>query len=193
MKSRPTFQAPTLALLLLASAALSAQTPTQGILFGTWTLNVHKSTFGTGAKLMAMTVKVTSDTPTLIQFSVDQTTESGFAVSYSFKGAPDGKPYQLTGSSSVYSYTEEPGVVHETQKDTDGTLTKGDFTVSANTPAPAKPAVSSKTKAAAKNTGSDETQAAAKAQSGPIGTWLYTITNPDGSVVQQKLVFNHTD
>ena len=193
MKSRPKFQALILAPLLLAPAAICAQSPPQGILFGNWTLNVHKSTFGTGQKLMAMTVKVTSDTPALIQFSVDQTTESGFNVSYSFKGAPDGKPYPLTGSSSVYSYTEEPGVVHETQKDTDGTLTKGDFTVSANTPAPAKPAATSKTKPGAKTTVSSETQASAKAETGPIGTWLYTITNPDGSIVQQKLVFNHTD
>jgi len=55
---------------------------------------------------------------------VDQTTENGFAVSYGFKGPADGKEYPLTGSSSVYSYTVEPGVVHETQKDADGTITK---------------------------------------------------------------------
>jgi hypothetical protein len=142
---------------------------------------------------MAMTTRVASDTPDLIQFSVEQTTESGFAVSYSFKGAPDGKPYPLTGSSSVYSYTEEPGVVHEIQKDSDGTVTKGDFTVNANVPVTTKPAVGSKPKVGGRTTVSDETRAGAKGQTGPIGTWLYTITNPDGSVVQQKLVFNHSD
>jgi len=148
-----------LALVALASATAWAQTAGQGIMFGNWKMNVAKSNFGGGPKLMAMTVKVTSDTPELIQFSVDQTTESGFAVSYGFKGAADGKEYPLTGSSSVYSYTEEPGVVHETQKDADGTITKGDFTVSAN---------------------------------GKVGTWIYTVTNPDGTVVKQKLVFDHT-
>ena len=128
-------------------------------MFGNWKLNVAKSDFGTGSKLMSMTIKVDSDTADLIQFSVNQTTSDGFDVTYSYKGAADGKEYPIVGSSSVYSYAEEKGVVHETQKDTDGTLTKGDFTVSAN---------------------------------GKVGTWLYTITNPDGSVVKQKLVFDHT-
>jgi hypothetical protein len=148
-----------LALLALAPGALSAQATGQGILFGNWKLNVAKSDFGTGPKLMAMTIKVDSDTTDLIQFSVSQTTADGFDASYSYKGAPDGKEYPIIGSSSIYSYTEEPGVVHETQKDTDGTITKGDFTVNAKT---------------------------------KVGTWLYTITNPDGSVVKQKLVFDHT-
>jgi len=147
-----------LALLAVAPSALLAQATGQGILFGNWKLNVAKCNFGGGPKLMAMTVQVASDTPQLIQYSVDQTTENGFAVSFSFKGAPDGKEYPLVGSSSIYSYTEEPGVVHETQKDTDGTLTKGDFTVSAN---------------------------------GKVGTWQYVITNPDGSALKQKLVFDH--
>jgi hypothetical protein len=148
-----------LALLALFSGALLAQTASQGIMFGNWKLNAAKSNFGGGTKLMSMTIKVDSDTPDLIQFSVNQTTADGFDVSYSYKGAADGKEYPIIGSSSVYSYTEEPGVVHETQKDTDGTITKGDFTVSAN---------------------------------GKVGTWLYTITNPDGSVVKQKLVFDRT-
>ncbi len=143
--------------LLVAPMGLQAQLAGQGILFGNWKLVVAKSDFGSGPKLMAMTIKVASDTAALIQFSVDQTMESGMTVSYSFKGAADGKAYPLTGSSSVYSYSEEPGTVHETQKDTDGTLTKGDFTVSA---------------------------------SGKVGTWLYIVTNPDGTVVKQKLVFS---
>jgi len=147
-----------LALLVLAPMGLMAQSAGQGIMFGSWKLIVARSDFGGGPKLMAMTTKVASDTAALIQFSVDQTLESGLAVSYSFKGAADGKAYPLTGSSSVYSYSEEPGRVHETQKDSDGTLTNGDFTVSAT---------------------------------GKVGTWLYTITSPDGTVVRQKLVFAH--
>jgi hypothetical protein len=143
----------------LASAALVAQTGAQGILFGQWKLNVAKSDFGGAPKLMAMTIKVTSDTAELIQFEVTQTTETGFSVSYSYKGAADGKEYPIVGSSSMYSYTQEAGVVHETQKDADGTLTKGDFTVSPN---------------------------------GKVGTWIYTITNPDNTVVKQKLVFDHS-
>jgi hypothetical protein len=119
-----------LALLALVPAALAAQAGGQGIMFGTWTLSVAKSSFGGGPKLMAMTVKVTSDKPELIQFSVSQTMESGIQISYSYKGAADDKPYPIIGSSSVYSYTEEPGIVHETQKDADGTITRGDFTVS---------------------------------------------------------------
>jgi hypothetical protein len=148
-----------MALLVLVPGALRAQSTGQGIMFGNWKLNVAKCNFGGGPKLMVMIIKVTSDTSDLIQFSVDETTENGFQVSYSFKGAADGKMYPIVGSSSVYSYTEEPGVVHETQKDADGTLTRGDFTVSAN---------------------------------GKVGTWAYTITNPDGSVLKQKLVFDHT-
>ncbi len=146
------------ACLALLPCALIAQTAGSGLMTGNWKLNVAKSNFGGGPKLMAMTVKVASDTPELIEFSVDQTTENGFAVSYNFKGAADGKDYPISGSSSLYSYVEEPGVVHETQRDADGTLTKGDFTVSAN---------------------------------GKVGTWLYTVTNPDGSVVHSKLVFDH--
>jgi hypothetical protein len=145
--------------LALASVALAGQTGAQGILFGQWKLNVAKSDFGGAPKLMAMTINVTSDTAELIQFEVTQTTENGFNISYSYKGAADGKDYPIAGSSSMYSYTQEAGVVHETQKDADGTLTKGDFTVSAN---------------------------------GKIGTWIYTITNPDNTVVKQKLVFDHS-
>jgi hypothetical protein len=148
-----------LAFAALAPFALIAQANGQGIMAGSWKLNVAKSNFGGGTKLMGMVIKVTSDTPELIQFSVDQTTESGFAVSYSYKGAADGKEYPIIGSSSVYSYTEEPGVVHETQKDADGTITKGDFAVSTN---------------------------------GKVGTWNYTVTNPDGSVVKSKLIFDHS-
>jgi hypothetical protein len=121
-----------LACLALMPVGLLAQATGQGIMLGNWKLNVAKSTFGGGPRLMAMTVKVTSDTSELIQFAVEQTMASGFAVSYSFKGAADGKEYPITNSSSVFSYTEEPGVVHETQRDPDGTITKGDFKVSAN-------------------------------------------------------------
>ena len=142
--------------LALASVMLLAQT-TQGILLGEWKLNVAKSIFGDGPKLMAMNLKVTSDTADLIQFEVNQTAANGFSVSFSYKGAADGKEYPIVGSSSVYSYTQEAGVVHETQKDDDGTVTKGDFTLSTN---------------------------------GKVGTFNYTITNPDGTVVKQKLVFD---
>jgi hypothetical protein len=143
-------------LLTLFPVAMVAQAG-QGIMFGQWKLNVAKSNFGDGPKMMAMLVKVTSDTPELIQFEVTATMQNGFNVSYSYKGAADGKEYPIIGSSSVYSYTEESGVVHETQKDTDGTVTKGDLTVSAN---------------------------------GKVGTWNYTITNPDGTVYKQKLIFD---
>jgi hypothetical protein len=121
-----------MALFALAPVALLAQVSGQGIMLGNWKLNVAKSDFGRGAKLMAMAVKVTSDTPELIQFAVDETTGSGYQVSYSFKGAAGGKEYPITGSATVYSYIEEPGVVHETQRDPDGTITKGDFTLSPN-------------------------------------------------------------
>ncbi|MGA2890867.1 MAG: hypothetical protein ABSE51_22825 [Terracidiphilus sp.] len=145
------------ALFVLAPVALLAQVSGQGIMLGNWKLNVAKSDFGDGAKLMAMAVKMTSDTPELIEFAVNQTTGSGYQGSYSFTGATDGKEYPITGSATVYSYVEEPGVVHETQRDPDGTVTKGDFTLSPN---------------------------------GKVGIWLYTITNPDGTVVKQKLVFD---
>jgi hypothetical protein len=146
------------ALFILTAGALTAQSATQGIMFGNWKLNVAKSDFGTGSKLMSMVVNVTADLPDRIEFSVDQVTADGFNASYSYKGAADGKEYPIIGSSSVYSYNEEKGVVHETQKDSDGTITQGDFTVSTN---------------------------------GKVGTWLYTITSPDGTVVKQKLVFDH--
>ena len=147
-----------LILLALAPLTLVAQAG-QGILFGSWKLNVAKCDFGGGPKMMGMVEKVTSDTPQLIEFEVSATAENGFAYSFSYKGAADGKEYPIVGSASVYSYTEEAGVVHETQKDSDGTITKGDFTVSAN---------------------------------GKVGTWMYTITNPDGTTVKQKLVFDHS-
>jgi hypothetical protein len=160
MKNLPLRFFALLSVLAFAPVALIPQATVQGILYGNWTLNTAKCNFGGGPRLMAMTVKVVSDTHELIQYSVEQTVESGFQVSYSFKGAADGKEYPLAGSSSIYSYTEEPGVVHETQRDADGTITKGDFTVSPN---------------------------------GKVGTWNYIITNPDKTVVKQKLVFVRTD
>ena len=158
MKNLPLRFFTVLSFLVFVPVALIPQATVQGIMFGNWTLNVAKCNFGSGPRLMAMTVKVVSDTPELIQFSVIQTVQNGLQVTYGFKGAADGKEYQLIGSSSIYSYTEEPGVVHETQRDADGTITKGDFTVSPN---------------------------------GTVGTWIYTITNPDKTTVTQKLVFNH--
>ena len=148
-----------LALIAAVPAALVAQTGSQGIVFGNWKLNVAKRDFGSGPRLMAMAVKVTSDTAELIQFAVNQASGNGFQAEYSYKGAADGKPYPIQGSATVYSFTEEPGKVHETQRDPDGTLTTGDFTVNAR---------------------------------GRLGTWLYTITSPDGTVVKQKLIFDHT-
>jgi hypothetical protein len=154
-----TFRMLGIGIILALAAIVSSAQASQGILFGEWTLKVVKSSFGDGPKLMAMTLKVTSDTADLIQFEVSQTAGNGFAATFSYKGAADGKEYPIVGSSSVYSYTQEAGVVHETQKDADGTLTKGDFTVNS---------------------------------SGKIGTFDYTITNPDGTVVKQKLVFERT-
>ena len=126
---------------------------------GTWKYNAAKS-------------KITGNYPIKSQTDVREATPDGGAKvtrtgqltdgtpsNYSFSHNFDGKEYPVVGSSSVYSYSEEPGVVHETQKDADGTITKGDFTVSAK---------------------------------GNVGTWLYTITNPDGSVIKQKLVFDRT-
>jgi hypothetical protein len=78
------------ALVILAPVALLAQADGQGIMLGNWKLIVAKSDFGSGPKLMAMTVKVTSDTPELIQFCVDEATGAGFQAAYSFKGAADG-------------------------------------------------------------------------------------------------------
>lgn len=150
-----------LGILVLATVfpvAMVAQA-SQGLMFGQWKLNVAKSDFGDGPKMMAMSINVTSDTADLIQFEVTATMQNGFNVSYSYKGAADGKEYPIVGSASLYSYTEEPGVVHETQKDPDGTLTRGDLTVTV-------------------------------VKGKKVGTWNYTITNPDGTVAKQKLIFD---
>jgi len=108
---------------------------------------------------MAMESKVTRDAPDGIVYTLSVTYENGFHADYSFKGAADGVEHPISGGATLFTYTEEPGVVHETQRDPDGTLTKGDFTLSAK---------------------------------GKLGTWKYTVTNPDGSVIHQRLVFART-
>lgn len=113
----------------LAPGSILGQAEKPGPLAGKWKLNVAKSNFGGGPKLQAMLMDVTSDTPTSIIYSVTETAESGMTFTYKFKGAADGKEYPIDGGSTLYSYTEENGVVNETQKDTDGTITKGTFAV----------------------------------------------------------------
>jgi hypothetical protein len=136
-----------------AAAASSAQ---QFPMLGEWKLNVAKSDFGDGAKLRDMTVKFTSATSELVEFTASVTYDSGSQGTYSFKAPADGTAHPLTGSASTYAYSVENGILVETQKDPDGTITKGSFT---------------------------------RAAKGDLGTWAYTITNPDGSITHQKLVF----
>lgn len=126
-------------------------------MFGTWKLNVAKSDFGENPKPISMLVKVESDTPELVKFSVTMTAASGMTFSYEYKGAADGKDYQATGSASTFAYTEQDGVVTEVEKDSDGTVTKGTFAVSAD---------------------------------GHVGTWTYTVTDPQGNVTHEKLIYN---
>jgi hypothetical protein len=145
-----------LTLALLPTIAI-AQTSSPGPMVGKWKLNVAKSDFGGGSKLQGMVVEVTSDTPEAIVFNVTETAESGMMFTYKYKGAADGKDYPAEGTSTLYAYTEEGGVVTETQKDTDGTITKGTFALSAN---------------------------------GKVGTWTYTITDPQAAVIHTKLVYD---
>ena len=136
---------------------LRAQSAKQGLMFGTWKLNVAKSDFGENPKPQAMLVKVESDTPELVQFSVTMTAANGMAFSYSYKGAADGKDYPATGTSSTYAYTETDGAVTEVEKDSDGTVTKGTFAVLPN---------------------------------GKVGVWTYTVTDAQGNVTHEKLVYD---
>lgn len=140
-------------------AALRAQAGASLPILGKWTLNAAKSSFGDGPVLRAMTIEYTAATMESVEFNATVTYDNGGQGVYSFKGAADGKDHALTGSSSTYAYSVENGVVTETQKDSDGTLTVGTFARSAN---------------------------------GKEGTWTYTITNPDKTVVSQKLVFTKT-
>jgi len=133
--------------------------PRSGLMVGEWKLLPLKSDFGGGQKLMGMEAKVSHDGADGIEYTISVTYESGMHADYTFNGLPDGKNYSIEGGATLYSYTEESGVVHETQRDPDGTVTKGDFTVSAN---------------------------------GKLGTWKYTVTNPDGAVIHQRLVFART-
>ncbi|HVJ08256.1 MAG TPA: hypothetical protein VM554_07715 [Acidisarcina sp.] len=146
-----------LILCTLIPCIAHAQGTKQGTMVGNWKLNVAKSDFGDGPKLQSMLVNVTSDAPDSIVFSVTETAESGMTFTYKYKGAADGKDYPADGTSTTYAYTEEGGVVAETQKDTDGTITKGTFTLSPN---------------------------------GKVGTWIYTITDPQGGVIHTKLVYD---
>ena len=148
----PEAAAPAAGLTADAAAPAVHQFP----MLGGWKLNLVKSNFGEGAMLRDMVVKVTSANTELIVFTTTATYESGMEGTYSFKGPADGKDHPLTGSASTYCYSEENGVLTETQKDADGTVTKGTWFISAN---------------------------------GKEGTWTYTVTNPDASIVHQKLVF----
>lgn len=145
-----------LTLALLPAIAI-AQTSTPGPMVGKWKLNLPKSDFGEGSKPQGMLVEVTSDTPDAIVFSVTETAENGMMFTYKFKGPADGKEHPAEGTSTLYTYTEEGGVVTETQKDTDGTITKGTFALSPN---------------------------------GKVGTWTYSITDPQGAITHSKLVYD---
>jgi len=118
--------------LALLPAIAVAQASSPGPMVGKWKLNLTKSDFGEGSKPQGMMVEVTSDTPEAVIFSVTETAENGMMFTYKFKGPADGKEYPAEGTSTLYGYTEEGGVVTETQKDTDGTITKGTFALSAN-------------------------------------------------------------
>ena len=145
-----------LTLALLPAIAI-AQTSSSGPMVGKWKLNLAKSDFGEGSKPQGMLVEVTSDTPEAVVFNVTETAENGMMFTYKFKGPADGKEHPAEGTSTLYAYTEEGGVVTETQKDTDGTITKGTFALSPN---------------------------------GKVGTWTYTITDPQGAVTHTKLVYD---
>jgi hypothetical protein len=146
----------TMTMAAAAQDAPPAATAHAYTFLGSWKLNVAKSNFGDGSILLAMTVKVTSATSDLIEYTATATYGTGSQGTYSFKGPVDGKEHPLTGSASLYSYSDDNGVLVETQKDPDGTLTKGTWALAPN---------------------------------GKEGTWTYTITNPDASIVHQKLVF----
>lgn len=146
-----------LAFSVLGVCAVMAQTETQGPMLGTWKLNVAKSDFGGGTKLGGMQVQVTSDTPGAVKWSTTMITTGGMQFTYSFAGAADGKDHPAVGTQTTYAYAEDGANVTETQKDTDGTVTVGTFSVS---------------------------------PSGKTGTWTYTITDPQGNVVHEKLVFD---
>lgn len=148
---------PFVLLAMIFPGIARAQNTQQGPMFGTWKLNLAKSDFGENSKPQSMVVTVESDMPELIKFSVQMTAPTGMTFSYSYKGAADGKDYPAVGTSSTYAYTEQDGVVTETEKDSDGTVTKGTFALSAN---------------------------------GKIGTWTYTVTDPQGGITHEKLVYD---
>ncbi len=146
----------TLALCLTAVVAF-AQSP--GIMVGDWKLNVKLSNFGASAATApkAIELKVATDTPELVASETIYTAANGMEFSWKFSGPADGKDHPADGTSTTFAYTHDADSVTEIQKDTDGTLTKGVFTVSPNH---------------------------------KTGTWNYTITDPQGAVTVQKLVFD---
>lgn len=146
-----------IAISVLTANVAWAQAAQQGPMFGSWKLNVAKSNFGTGTKLGGMVMQVTSDTAVLVKWSTTMTAANGMQFSYSFEGAPDGKDHAAQGTATTYAYSEDGTTVKETQKDTDGTVTVGTFTVAPN---------------------------------GKTGIWTYAITDPQGTVVNQTLVFD---
>jgi hypothetical protein len=150
-----------LLLLVLCFPVLAgwAQTPSSGQMVGNWKLNVKLSNFGTAADTApkAILLNVTSDTPDLVAFQTTYTSANGMQFTWKFSGPADGKDHAADGTATTYAYTHDGDTVTETQKDTDGTLTKGTFTLSANK---------------------------------KLGTWNYTITDPQGAITTQKMVFD---
>lgn len=142
---------------VISAGVVWSQATQQGPMVGSWKLNLAKSNFGSGPKLGAMQVQVTTDTPAAVKWSTTMTAANGMSFTYSYEAAPDGKDHAAQGTTTTFAYTEEGGTVTETQRDTDGTVTVGTFTVS---------------------------------PSGKTGTWNYTITDPQGNVAHQTLVFD---
>ena len=114
--------------------AQTAQSSAAGApLLGKWKLNVAKSDFGSSPKPGGTILDVTSASPDMVKWTTTFTASNGMSFTMTYAAPADGKDHAAEGTATTYAYTLAGPSVTEIQKDPDGTVTTGTFTVKGKT------------------------------------------------------------
>lgn len=113
--------------VLLASAVAQKSTPST---VETWKLDAQKSTME--HKPQSLVVKVTANSPTALRYTFREVDADGKPSHGAFNGAPDGRPYPITGGDTftTIAYKWDNNVLHSTWTMKSGGNMTQDATVS---------------------------------------------------------------
>ena len=118
------------------SASATSSTPvsvSSPSMTGKWKLNLAKSDFASGPKPGGVVIDVTSSSPEMVKWSTVYTAANGMSFTMNFAAPADGKDHPAEGTATTYAYTLDGSGITEVQKDTDGTVTTGTFTIKGKT------------------------------------------------------------